>query len=78
MQGGGEVEREDKTLHSTRHSLCLHSAFGFLKCCLGIVREPQTRTMKWHKKTVKKRSRRVKRTVAAAEDEEELGNNNIK
>lgn len=53
-----EVRRD-----TTLHSLCLRFAFGFLKCCLGIVREPQTRTMKWHKKTVKKRNRRGRRTA---------------
>lgn len=47
--GGSGEGKETRLERSTLHSLCLHFAFGFLKCCLGIVREPQTRTMKWHK-----------------------------
>lgn len=63
-----EVRRD-----TTLQSLCLHFAFGFLKCCLGIVREPQTRTMKWHKKTVKKRNRRGRRTARTARRRRRIG-----
>lgn len=57
---GSGVGKETR-LYAQCFTLCASLCFWLLKCCLGIVREPQTRTMKWHKKTVKKRNRRGRR-----------------
>lgn len=64
-EGGSGVGKETRLERSTLQSLCLHFAFGFLKCCLGIVREPQTRTMKWHKQ------KQLKSETDEAEEQEE-------